>query len=385
MSPSTSKVSVLGPEFRWRGRRSNPAVVSGHGKPRVQLAMIIATIACWVSTATAISLDYPPRPLETLIIDERMPVKVGSHWVMMSQEEHQQHLARRANAESHSSSSSSASTSDSDSTTTLTIAVTTTTSSASATKATTTTSSASSALPSPFDSVLSSNFSGGDNCPTFIESFLADATFKSCYPFSMLVQGSTSFFQAQKSLVTMTQVLDATCNTNSTFCTTYLDSIATNLTSSANCASDYQKQNSLVVEAYIGLKSYQPLYSAACLKDTDNSEYCYANAITNSSAVSDSYLYFLPLNQSYPNATAPTCDLCTQQTMGIFQAATADRSSFIANTYKSAAETVNNACGQNFVNATLPASVTSSSPLAPYQASPLLLLSFIAIALTGWL
>jgi len=54
----------------------------------------------------------------------------------------------------------------------------------------TTTTAAASPLPSPFDGALAANFSNDDTCPNFINAFLSDATFKSCYPVSLLLQVS---------------------------------------------------------------------------------------------------------------------------------------------------------------------------------------------------
>jgi hypothetical protein len=45
------------------------------------------------------------------------------------------------------------------------------------------------ALPQPFDSSLGNNFTSS-SCPAFFRSFLNDATFKQCYPLSLLLQVS---------------------------------------------------------------------------------------------------------------------------------------------------------------------------------------------------
>lgn len=42
-------------------------------------------------------------------------------------------------------------------------------------------------LPSPFDSTLGNNFTS-PSCPEFFDSFLNNATFQQCHPFSMLLQ-----------------------------------------------------------------------------------------------------------------------------------------------------------------------------------------------------
>ncbi|KAK9418779.1 hypothetical protein SUNI508_07799 [Seiridium unicorne] len=341
--------------------------------------MIFALILCLVSTTTAFSLVTPPHPFETLIVDTRVPVLLEDNWVMMSREEHERFLHKRADADSYPTSSEDLTT------TTVPIQVSTGTAKATTTttKAATTTASAS-ALPSPFDNAIAANFTGNGNCQEFITDLLKNSTFQQCYPFSMLVQGSYSMFNAEKSLVSITQVLDATCAANVTFCTDYLGGVADKLIDSDNCEDDYQEENSVVVQVYQGLKSYQPLYSASCLQDAETSAYCFANAITNSSAIADTYLYYLPLNISYPNSTTPDCNQCTQNVMGIFQAATADRDSGIAYTYAEAAETVNAHCGASYVNATLPEAVASFA--VPTQSAPsLLFLSFLVMALSQWL
>jgi hypothetical protein len=49
----------------------------------------------------------------------------------------------------------------------------------------------SSALPQPFDSSIGNNFTS-TACPAYFTKFLADPVFQSCYPFSLLIQVSTS-------------------------------------------------------------------------------------------------------------------------------------------------------------------------------------------------
>ncbi|KAK6066571.1 C6 transcription factor [Seiridium cupressi] len=333
--------------------------------------MIFALILCLVSTTTAFSLVTPPHPFETLIVDTRVPVLLEDNWVMMSREEHERFLHKRADADSYPTSSEDLTT------TTVPIQVSTGTAKATTTttKAATTTASAS-ALPSPFDNAIAANFTGNAMLPLFNASTGTGT--------NAGMQGSYSMFNAEKSLVSITQVLDATCAANVTFCTDYLGGVADKLIDSDNCEDDYQEENSVVVQVYQGLKSYQPLYSASCLQDAETSAYCFANAITNSSAIADTYLYYLPLNISYPNSTTPDCNQCTQNVMGIFQAATADRDSGIAYTYAEAAETVNAHCGASYVNATLPEAVASFA--VPTQSAPsLLFLSFLVMALSQWL
>ncbi|RWA09865.1 hypothetical protein EKO27_g5232 [Xylaria grammica] len=258
----------------------------------------------------------------------------------------------------------------------------------SANPATTTTATAS-PLPSPFDGALAANFSGDNTCPTFINDFLSNATFKACYPVSLLLQGSQSFFEAEKSFYSITLVLDAACKADVDTCTDYFNDLASSLITDGHCGKEYQRQNALVVQAYQGMKTYNTVYKATCLhnQDSNASEYCFANAITNTTTPSNAYLYYLPFNSTLPATAAPVCGSCTQQTMGIYQAATSNRKADIANTYLSAAGQINSECGTNFVNTSLAAVAESGSIASFYPASPssALLLSFAFMAISHWI
>ncbi|KAG6000781.1 hypothetical protein E4U21_005015 [Claviceps maximensis] len=216
----------------------------------------------------------------------------------------------------------------------------------------------SSSLPSPFDNLVPSAFQipgGSSSCPRFISSLLSDPTFKRCYPISMLMQTSTGFFNAQKQLVSIVKVLDATCAPNVTKCTEFMNQAALNLTAEANCKSEYDQNQTQVLLAYRGLRAYNVMYSAACLQDPATNSYCFANAVTDLSTPSNTYLYFMPYGLSLPGSSKPTCNWCTQTTMSIYNAAAADRRQPVAAKYEDAAQQVNTICGPTFVNSSLPA------------------------------
>jgi hypothetical protein len=185
-------------------------------------------------------------------------------------------------------------------------------------------------------------------------------------------QRSKSFFEAQKSLVGITRTLDATCAANPTSCNTYLTQLARDLIAPENCGNDYSRGHSAVVDAYLAMTAYAPVYSAGCLKDPDTGAYCYANAVTNRTNYSSTYFYSLPFNKSLPGTTVPACGYCLQQTMALFQAATGDRRQGIAATYVKAAEQVNAICGPDFVNETM------AAVLHPSAAGR-------GVAVSGWL
>ncbi|PTB67467.1 hypothetical protein BBK36DRAFT_1099238, partial [Trichoderma citrinoviride] len=215
----------------------------------------------------------------------------------------------------------------------------------------------SSALPEPFDNTPASAFEGEgstDSCSSFISNLLQDPTFKSCYPLSMMLQTSTGLFQAEKSLLSIVRVLDASCKADSVSCATFLDQAAANLTTSDNCKAEIAQNQTLVLQAYRGLQAYKEVYAATCLQDPTTSQYCFANAVTNLNTPSDAYLYFLPYGLALPGSSNPSCSWCTQQTMDIYYSASADRDASVADVYADAARQVNTLCGPNYVNGTLP-------------------------------
>ncbi|OCK76896.1 hypothetical protein K432DRAFT_385103 [Lepidopterella palustris CBS 459.81] len=205
------------------------------------------------------------------------------------------------------------------------------------------------AIPEPFDSALGNNFTAP--CQTFFQNFLSNDTFNLCHPFSLLLQTSSAFFDASKSFVRITQTLDATCNVNFNTCLAVMNEFGKNIKNDSNCAVDYANDNPLVLQAYNGLIAYQPLYQAGCLRD-NRGNYCFANAITNTTAVTDSYPYYLPLGVSLPGSSRPTCNTCLQDTMALFSSFAANVTQPLSQTYALAAQQIDIGCGPSFVNQT---------------------------------
>jgi hypothetical protein len=187
--------------------------------------------------------------------------------------------------------------------------------------------------------------------------------------------------------VSTTQVLDATCHANVTYCNGYLSELAKSLIRPENCGLDYNAANPIIRNAYIALQAYTPIYSAGCLKDPQTSMYCYANAITNLTNPSNVNIYYLALNVSLQGSAVPSCNSCLQQTMNVFQAATANRKQYLANTYVSAASQINLICGPNFVNETLAVEIASSAGFRRYDAASSVwtVISVPLVAMLTWL
>ncbi|KAJ1335555.1 hypothetical protein MN608_02293 [Microdochium nivale] len=379
-----------------------------HGlHPQLKAPSVSAIISCllllccltpYARAAPSLDDRTPELAEPQLLIDHGLPIFVDGHWQIMSEDEHLEiNLLRpRRTVVSRSPDHDDAIArrgGNGDVTSTIQIPAPTISSKPATTKSATKTSSQTSTpastavvspLPSPFDGALAANFSGA--CPGFIEAFLADPTFKSCYSLSLLLQGSKSFFNAQKSFVGVTRVLDATCAADVDMCTTYYEKLASDLVSDKACADDYKKGNSLVVQAYMGMRAYKTLYSASCLTDAATSAYCFAYAVTDTDLASSVYLYYMPLNITYPAMQKPVCNSCTKQTMGIFQAAAADRFSSIAYTYSNASLLVNQNCGAGYVNTTLPEPLSVKSDagtLGQGSVTLCLLTTLLAIA-SSW-
>lgn len=147
--------------------------------------MIFANTLCWVSLTTAISLQAAHQPIETEVVDRPSSSDTEIWQQIMSEEESARRLPRKRVAARAAA--------DQGPSTVISIHVPTSTTSK---RAAATPAAALGPLPSPMDSMpvtFSDDTSG--KCPAFIQSFLADNTFKSCYPFAMLLQVSLKITQ----------------------------------------------------------------------------------------------------------------------------------------------------------------------------------------------
>lgn len=137
-------------------------------------------------------------------------------------------------------------------------------------------------------------------------------------------------------------------------------SLASQLVQDANCGQDYRNGNPLVTQAHGGMVSYEPLYRATCLTNSGTGNYCFADAITNTTNPADSYPYYTALGTSLPAATRPNCDKCLQDVMNIFAGYAVDRNQPVAAIYTATAQQIALGCGPDFVNTTVPVPPTSN-------------------------
>lgn len=107
--------------------------------------------------------------------------------------------------------------------------------------------------------------------------------------------------------------------------------------------------------AYNGLVAYEVLYKAGCARDAGTGNYCFANAITNTSSPTDNNPYYLPLGIALPGGNQPSCTTCLRETMQIFnEAASGKNQQALIRTLPAAAQMINVGCGPGFANGTIP-------------------------------
>ena len=152
------------------------------------------------------------------------------------------------------------------------------------------------------------------------------------------------------------------------------------LLSASACKTDYEDDNPLVLQAYNGLVAYTPSYQASCLHDNEGN-YCFANAVSNSTSPGDAYTYYLPIGQELPGGSRPTCNSCLQQAMSVFAYYGNNVTQPISKTYTSAAQQISIACGSTFVNVTAAplkgAAPSTSASLTPTIALILMFVLYI--------
>jgi len=179
-----------------------------------------------------------------------------------------------------------------------------------------------------------------------------------------MYQTSNSFFATERSATLLTETLDATCDVNVTECSDLMTSFASQIRSHSNCGADYEAQNPLVLQAYTGFIAYPTLYRAGCLKSQDTGNYCFADAATNTSSPTSSYIYFLPLGVTLPSSTQPTCNGCVQDTMAIFAESATNVTQPVSGDYMAAAQLIDQTCGDGFVSKNVPVAAQAATSAA---------------------
>lgn len=211
-------------------------------------------------------------------------------------------------------------------------------------------------LPTPFDTSLGTNYTK-KSCPKFFTKFLSDSSFQSCHALSLLLRNSNSFFYTLHSATATSHLLDVACSASVSQCTSTLASLANQLIKDDNCGEEYKLGNPNVVDAYVDLVSYEPLYHASCLKNPVTDNYCFVDAATNSTNSADYDVYFIPFGNaledhdeaSWDNNT-PTCNKCLRETMGVYERFARVDGQPLVQSYLPSATVVDRHCGSGFAD-----------------------------------
>jgi len=203
--------------------------------------------------------------------------------------------------------------------------------------------------------------------------------FRSCRAFSLLLQASAAFIEAQEDLDLLNSIVWGTCNTDTpdTQCSDNMAWFSANLETS--CEQDLKDSNSMAVNTQIALDAYDLMRSAGCLIDPTTNSYCYIDAVHNSNP-SDTYFYSLPLGVGIPNKTIASCSACTKSLMTLYYSALSNSSqapglASLQDTYENGAQMAVADCGPAY--ATLSTSRSGAArpaqaPLWPFVGSTVL-------------
>ena len=129
-----------------------------------------------------------------------------------------------------------------------------------------------------------------------------------------------------------------------------MTSLAAELLHSDNCAEDYGNGNAVVTGTYKDLVAYEPMYRATCLTSPSTQDYCFVDAVSNSSAPDDYNVYFMPIGSALSAGAKPTCSQCLQATMDLFARWAKKDGQSLVTTYLPSAGIINAHCGAGFAN-----------------------------------
>lgn len=242
-----------------------------------------------------------------------------------------------------------------------------------------------SGMPKPFDTI-SYNFANGSSCIDFFTKWRANETIASCNAISLLLENSNAFFHSLSSATRTSSILDESCSADVSNCASIMTDLAAQLLKSENCGEDYGNGNSVVKGTYRDLVAYEPVYRATCLTNPSTKDYCFVDAVSNTTSPDDYNVYFMPLGNKLDTTASLTCNKCLKTTMEIFSRWAKRDGQSLAYTYIPSANVINSRCGPGFVttNITVGSSaITAGAGLA----APLPnfgVVSGIALGLAFW-
>ncbi|KAJ5400155.1 hypothetical protein N7465_010644 [Penicillium sp. CMV-2018d] len=202
-------------------------------------------------------------------------------------------------------------------------------------------------IPKPFDT-LSYNFANSSTCIDFFAKWRANTTITNCNAISLLIENSNAFFHTLNSAPATSRILDTSCSADVSQCASIMTSLAADLLKPDNCGDDYENDNSVVKGTYRDLVAYEPMYRATCLTNPSTKNYCFVDAVSNSTVPDDYSVYLMPLGTPLTGGDVPTCNRCLKATMELFSGWARRDGQSLDSTYLPSAKIVNAHCGDGF-------------------------------------
>jgi hypothetical protein len=81
-------------------------------------------------------------------------------------------------------------------------------------------------------------------------------------------------------------------------------------------------------------------------------------------SLADAYSYYLPLGNTMPVGNRPSCSDCLKKSMAVYRSYASNTTQPLHDTYSSAAQQVNMACGPDWVSDVVEASTSVATPSA---------------------
>ncbi|KAJ5712841.1 uncharacterized protein N7483_010022 [Penicillium malachiteum] len=235
-------------------------------------------------------------------------------------------------------------------------------------------------MPEAYDTI--SNDFANASCVAFFEKFRDNSTVTDCHAVSLLLENSNAFFHDLSSATDTARVLNTTCSESVDKCQSIMTGLAAEMIQQDNCGPDYNANNSVVTSAYQEMRAYEPVYQATCLKNSDTQDYCFVDAVTNTTAPNDYDVYFIPIGNPLTKGDL-TCNECLRETMYIYsQWATVDDQELDSD-YIASAKIVNEQCGTGFasINVTTGSFSVTAGSAAALPVSGVSLVSVICLTL----
>jgi hypothetical protein len=240
-------------------------------------------------------------------------------------------------------------------------------------------------FPQPFDGGMAQNFSTL-SCSNFFANMTNSLPFRTCRPFSLLLQTSTQFINAQTNLTLMNSIIWGTCNTTTSNAQCVLNMGWFAMALQTQCSQELTQLNAMATSTLTALQAFEVMHDVACLSDSTSNTYCFIDAVQDPNP-SDSYYYQLPLGIPLPSSTTPSCSSCNKKTMSIYANALqnttlAPQLAALKKSYDPSAAISVQLCGASFAQTfSSAASPMMSLPSASRLFLSLLAWAFLALSL----